>query len=102
MNRKTVSTLLLVAILLVIGISGGLYTYYFQAIVGIYIVQIIYILTVMVNGIENGSDKLAERYNLGNNLVNSTLIYSLISLVVIVMFGIIAASVMGNIIPATA
>ena len=31
MNRKTVSTLLLVAILLVIGITGGVYTYYFQA-----------------------------------------------------------------------
>jgi len=31
MNRKTVSTLLLLGILIFIAISGGLYTYYFQA-----------------------------------------------------------------------
>jgi len=31
MNRKTVSTLLLLAILVIIAITGGIYTYYFQA-----------------------------------------------------------------------
>src|SRR3989338_7905630 len=35
-------------------------TYYFQVIVGIYVVQIVYILTVLTNGVENGADKLSE------------------------------------------
>jgi hypothetical protein len=69
-------------------------TYYFQIVVGIYVVQIIYILTILANGIENGSDKLSERYNLGANLIKSTLIYVIISLAVTILFNIVASTVM--------
>jgi hypothetical protein len=74
--------------------GDGVPTYYFQTIVGIYIVEMVYILTVMVNGIENGADKLSERYQLGQNLIKSTLIYAVIALTVIVLFNAIAASIM--------
>jgi hypothetical protein len=74
--------------------GDGIPTYYFQIIVGIYIVQITYILTIMVNGIENGSDKLNERYELGNNLINSTLLYCFISLAVMLIFNIIASQIL--------
>ena len=37
--------------------GNGIPTYYFQIVVGIYVVQITYILTVIANGVENGSDK---------------------------------------------
>ena len=78
-----------------IGIFGdGVPTYYFQLIVGIYVVQIIFILTVIANGIENGSDKLNERYQLGNNLIRSTLLYVLISAAVILLFNIIAGRIL--------
>src|SRR3989338_8981923 len=40
--------------------GDGIPTYYFQIIVGIYVVQITFILTIIANGIENGSDKLNE------------------------------------------
>ncbi len=69
-------------------------TYYFQIIVGIYIVQIIYVLTVLINGIENGSDKLAERYNLGQNLIRGSLLYAIIALFVMVVFNTIASGIM--------
>jgi hypothetical protein len=72
----------------------GIPTYYFQIIVGIYVVQIVYILTILTNGIENGADKLNERYELGNNLINSTLMYVLTSLAVMLLFNIIAAQIM--------
>ena len=36
--------------------------FYFQLIVGIYIVEITYILTVLANGVENGVDKLNEKW----------------------------------------
>lgn len=64
----------------------GLPTYHFQILVGIYVIQITYILTILSQGIENGPDKAGERYNLGKNLINSTLLYCLICAVVIILF----------------
>ncbi|MBN2454548.1 hypothetical protein JXB11_03300, partial [Candidatus Woesearchaeota archaeon] len=77
--------------------GDGVPTYFFQTIVGIYIVEIIYVMTVMVNGVENGADKLAERYQLGDNLTKSTIIYSIIAIIVTVMFTVIATSVMNTV-----
>jgi hypothetical protein len=74
----------------------GIPTFYFQVIVGVYVIQIIYIMTVLVNGIRNGSDSLAERYMLGNNLMNSSVLYFLIALIVMLLFNIIASFVTGN------
>ncbi len=75
--------------------GDGIPTYYFQAVVGIYVVQIVYILTILANGIENGADKLEERYLLGQNLIRSTLLYCFISLAVMIAFNIIALRIVG-------
>ena len=74
--------------------SDGIPTYYFQMIVGIYVVQITFILTIIANGIESGSDKLNERYQLGNNLVRSTMLYVIISGTVMIMFNMIAGRIL--------
>ena len=74
----------------------GIPTYFFQIVVGIYIVQIGYILTVLSNGIENGADKLGERFLLGQNLINSTLLYCFIAGAVMILFNIFAMSIMKN------
>ena len=76
--------------------GDGIPTYYFQIIVGLYIVQITYILTILVNGIENGSDKLNERNELGNNLISSTLLYCIISLAVMLIFNIVASQILST------
>jgi hypothetical protein len=76
--------------------GNGMPTYYFQVIVGIYVVQITYILTILSNGIENGSDKLNERFLLGRNTINATLLYVVISLTVMVMFNLIAGQIMNT------
>ena len=73
----------------------GIPTYFFQIVVGIYVVEIIYILTVLANGIENGSDKLNERYQLGQNLIKSTILYCIIAGIIMILFNSIAASIMG-------
>ncbi|MBI5392858.1 hypothetical protein HZA96_03220 [Candidatus Woesearchaeota archaeon] len=78
----------------------GIPVYYFQLVVGIYVVQIIYILTILVNGIENGTDKLQENYLLGKNLIRSTMIYVGISLVVMIAFNLIANAVIGGVLGA--
>lgn len=69
----------------------GIPTFYFQVIVGVYVVQIVYIMTILVNGIRNGSDSLAERYMLGNNLINSIALYFTIALIIMLIFNFIAS-----------
>ena len=71
-------------------------TYYFQIIVGLYVVQIIYILTMMVNTIENGLDKLNEKHMIANNLLKSTTMYVMISFVVMLIFNLVAGAVLGG------
>ncbi len=78
--------------------GSGLPTYYFQIIVGVYIVQIVYILTVLSNGIENGADKLGERYELGKNLIRSTLSYCIIAGIVILLFNVLASGILEGLI----
>jgi hypothetical protein len=81
--------------------GDGVPTYFFQAVVGIYVFQIVYILTVLSNGIENGADSLQERYLLGQNLIWSTLLYCAIAGVVMLIFNIIAARIVGTAMIAT-
>ncbi len=75
--------------------GDGVPTYYFQAVVGIYVFQIVYILTVLSNGIENGADKLEERYLLGQNLIRSVVLYCFIALFVMIIFNYIALQIVG-------
>ncbi len=79
----------------ILGMFGtGIPTYYFQIVVGLYVVQITFILSVLINGIENGSDKLSERYIIGNNLLKTTITYVLVSLVVTILFTAVAGSIL--------
>ena len=74
----------------------GIPTFYFQFIVGIYVVQIIYIMTIIVNGIKNGADPLSERHMLGQNLIRSTVLYVVIALLVMIVFNIVAGQVLSG------
>ncbi len=72
----------------------GVPTYYFQIVVGVYVVQITYILTVLANGIENGTDKLNERYLLGKNMIRATILYCTVSASIMLIFNFIANKIM--------
>ncbi len=78
--------------------GDGVPTYYFQAVVGVYVVQIVYILTLISNGIENGTDKLNEKYMLGKNLIKSVILYCFIAGVIMVIFNLISNAIMGTIV----
>jgi len=75
----------------------GVPTYYFQVIVGVYICQITFILTQLINGIENGEDILNERYLLGKNMKRTILSYVMISAIIMLIFNLIAGTVIGTI-----
>lgn len=81
----------------ILGIFGiGVPTFHFQIVVGIYIVEITYLLTILSSGIENGADKLGERYELGKNLISSTLLYCFLAGAVIILFNLFASSIISN------
>ncbi|MBD3361564.1 hypothetical protein GF358_02100 [Candidatus Woesearchaeota archaeon] len=73
--------------------GDGIPTYYFQLVVGIYVFQIVYVLTILANGIENGEDRLQEKYSLGRNLIRSTLLYVILAFVVMMIFNLIASQI---------
>lgn len=60
--------------------------YYLQIIVGLYVVEIIFLLTKLSNSIEFGSDDLNEKYNLSKNLYMGGLLYFFVSLFVTIIF----------------
>jgi len=68
-------------------------SYYLQLIIGLYVIQIAFILTILANGIENGSDKISERSSLSKNLYMSGIIYFLIAAVVTFIFTLLATSI---------
>ncbi len=80
--------------------GDGIPTYYFQIVVGLYVVEIIYILTIMSNGIENGADKLSEQNSLGKNLIYSVFLYVVIAFVVMLVFNLIATRILSSTISA--
>jgi hypothetical protein len=74
----------------------GIPTYNFQIVVGVYVVQLGVILILLSNGIENGVDKLNAKYRLGTDLIRSVILYSAVSFIIILIFNIIANSIMGS------
>ena len=74
--------------------GDGIPTFHFQIMVGVYVVQIVYILTIMSNGIENGADSLSERYFLGQNLIRSTAMYCVVSAIIMILFNVIASQIL--------
>ncbi|MBD3319416.1 hypothetical protein GF342_05930 [Candidatus Woesearchaeota archaeon] len=81
--------------------GDGLPTYYFQLVVGIYVVQIIYILTMMQTGIENGSDRVGLEDSIAKNIMRSPQVYCIIATVVLLIFTIIASVILGRTAPIT-
>ncbi len=68
-------------------------TYIFQIIVGIYLIQIVFILSFMLSGIIYGYDKAEQRYLTGQNLIMATVIYVIITTLTVLLFTSLAAPV---------
>ena len=71
----------------------GIPTYYFQIIVGLYLLQVVYLLVGLINGIENGEDILAKRGMLSKYMTSTTILYSVIAIIVILIFNFLAATI---------
>ena len=70
--------------------------YFFQLIVGVYVIQVVYVLSVLGNGIEYGVDELNEKNSVGNNVLKSGLLYVILTLIFILLFNRLASLVLGG------
>lgn len=67
--------------------------FFFQVVVGLYVVEIAFVLTIISNGIENGIDRLSEQNSISRNLKKSTIFYVVVSAISIVVFSFLAAMI---------
>ena len=64
--------------------------FYFQIVVGLFVVEMIILLTILANSLENGNDKISEKNSLAKNLYFGTALYVVISLIGIFIFNVLA------------
>ncbi len=67
--------------------------YYFQLVVGMYVLQITIILTILSTSIERGMDKTTTRYRIGKNVKRSMALYFVVSLIGVILFNLLANAV---------
>lgn len=70
--------------------------FFIQLAIGIYLVEIVFILTSTLVTVDAGEDKLKKVYDTGINLKRGILLYFLTSLIAILVLGIIAAVALGG------
>ena len=71
--------------------------YFLQAAIGIYIIEIIFILTSTLVTVDSGEDKLKKTYDTSRNLKVGFLLYFATSLIAIIVLGILAAVALSGI-----
>ena len=80
----------LLAVVDIFSIEGIIPSYFFQLVVGVYLVQISIVLTLLQNGIENSADKFMGEYLLSKSITRSAILYTIIGVAVILLFNIMA------------
>ena len=71
-------------------------SFYFQLIVGVYVVEVTIILSILSNGSENGMDKISQLFVVGKNLYRAVLTYFIIAGVVTLIFNLLASAIAGS------
>ena len=73
--------------------SSNITPFHFQLIVGIYIVQVTIIMSQLYNAIQNGEDKIYEKFCISDNLIKGVLLYAIIAFFITLIFGIVGATI---------
>ena len=81
------------AIASVLNVKDVIPSYQFQAVVGIYVVEIIIILSILSTYIERGVDDTTAHYRIGKNLFTGVTLYVIVSLIGIIVFNLLANAV---------
>ncbi len=71
--------------------SNNIPPFHFQIIVGLFLVEMVYIMSILHNSIEKGEDKINQDYWIGKNLISSISLYSLLTIILVLVFSMIAS-----------
>jgi len=74
-------------------VEGMIPPYFLQVCVGIYIVEIIFILTKALVTVDAGEDELKETYDIGKNLISGGTLYIVVAFLAILALSLLAAFV---------
>lgn len=69
-----------------IGVGNIMPVFIFQLIVGIYMIEVVTMLSVFLSTIRHGEESVIKRYSIGKKLIISTLIYSAVLIFIYLMF----------------
>jgi len=65
--------------------------YFMQIAIGVYIIQVIFILTSTLVTIDAGDDKLKQTYEISRNLIKGGILYLVIALISVIALSILAS-----------
>ncbi len=71
----------------------GIPTYYFQLVVGFYVVEVIIIMSYLHSTIEKGEDNVHRGFSMGNDVIRGTMLYFLVGVVTSIMFSLITIGI---------
>ncbi len=77
----------------IMNIQDAVPGFYFQLVVGLYVLEITIILTILSTTIERGIDKTTTRYRIGRNVRRSMTLYLIVSFVAVILFTLLANAV---------
>lgn len=69
------------------GVSFDVRPEYFVLVIGIYVIELIFLLIRFANGIDEGDDKIEYMYSLGQALPTAVAFFSLVTILAMFMFG---------------
>jgi len=69
----------------------------FQFIVGLYLIQVVAVLSIMLNGVVNGADKVEEQNTLATNLLIASAFYAILTIITAVFFSGLVGSIVAEI-----
>ena len=95
-STASTSGFALSGILSIFDLSTMIPPYFIQLSIGIYIVEIIFILTSALVTVDAGKDTLRERSDLSKNLLKGTLLYIITALISIIALSALAIVALGN------
>lgn len=67
--------------------------FYFQIVVGLYLIEVVFILTILANGIDSGIDKIKEDDALSRNLYKSAVFYIILAGLTMIVFNFLAVTI---------
>jgi len=75
--------------------GDGIPTFFFSMIIGIYVVQVIILLSQLINQIQNGVDVVNEQFLIANNLLKGAGLYCVVAFIIILAFNLLAGHILG-------